>query len=619
MNYENTIIDNQAILEFRDGVEREVRSCTDALKRMAQKIQQMQMLDGFEGEAAESIKTYFSEVHLFLLEAIGEALTECESMLNQYAMEILCNVDSSPYARIPVSDLLGMQDQVKSRYLDMDETIDSVNNLMNGIQDLVQVNPIQTEVGSTGGLFAMPEEKTMFVSYDRENIVKSAIVNGNHIDLLEHCEEVRSILKESVDKIDRINFDYAMDKIPILEDYVKILDGSLAEYSDIARDMEKYHSGDYNKWDSTKCLSDQMLLYSLYYTTNQEEILLAKETLQQVSMEMQQVENKAKKDNTISVAKEIGSFGISLIPFLGDGKDLQESISGLDLITGKKLSALERVLAGACVIVPVVSGSMVRIAGKNADIAEKMSLLSEKQLFKKAGKGIAMCEDAKKEMEQLIREVRNMLEEDADIKRLFAKNKNTGPQVEIAGVGKVSLEEAEKLVGKDVRWSRGESGSNKIASNGLKIINGKVDGKIPLDEYQDIFRKSVHNENSDTMTLGKFRPTINPDGSENWKIAGNDSYNVIAHSNGDMYFDMKDGLYDATLDNYNLSYQNMFDDFNVPALDMAANAGKTIRFTHNPELKEYAGTFTDKEWKYLQKKWGYLYLREEGGFWYAEK
>jgi len=179
-------------------------------------------------------------------------------------------------------------------------------------------------------------------------------------------------------------------------------------------------------------------------------------------MEMQQVENKAKKDNTISVAKEISSFGISLIPLVGDGKDLQESISGLDLITGKKLSALERVLAGACVIVPVVSGSMVRIAGKNAEIAEKISLLSEKQLFKKVGKGIVMCEDAKKEMEQLIREVRNMLEEDADIKRLFAKNKNTGLQVEIAGVGKVSLEEAEKLVGKDVRWSRGESGSKSL-------------------------------------------------------------------------------------------------------------------------------------------------------------
>ena len=263
----------------------------------------------------------------------------------------------------------------------MDETIDSVNKLMHSLQDLVQVDSVQTELGGTSGPYAMPGEKTMSFSYDGEAIVKSAIVNGNSIGLLEHCEEIRSIVRENVDRIDRINFDYAMDKIPILEDYVKILDGSLAEYSDIARDMENYHSGDYNKWDSTKCLSDQMLLYSLYYTTNQEEILLAKETLQQVSLEMQQVEDKAKKDNTISVAKEICSFGISLIPLLGDGKDLQESISGLDLITGKKLSVLERVLAGACVIVPVVSGSMVRIAGKNADIAEKMSLLSEKQLF----------------------------------------------------------------------------------------------------------------------------------------------------------------------------------------------------------------------------------------------
>ena len=383
-----------------------------------------------------------------------------------------------------------MQYQVKNRYLDIDETIDSVNKLMSSIQDLVQVNPIQTEVGSTGGPFAMPRERTLPVSYDRENIVKSAIVNGNRIGLLEHCEEVRSILKESVDKIDRINFDYAMDKIPILEDYVKILDGSLAEYSDIARDMEKYHSGDYNKWDSTKCLSDQMLLYSLYYTTNQEEILLAKETLQQVSLEMQQVENKAKKDNTISVAKEIGSFGISLIPFLGDGKDLQESISGLDLITGKKLSALERVLAGACVIVPVISGSMVRIAGKNADIAEKMSLLSEKQLFKKAGKGIAMCEDAKKEMEQLIQGIRTMLEEDADIKRLFIRKTGAGPQVEIAGVGKVSLEEAEKLVGKDVRWSRGDGGNKIVNGYDAKVSVGQQNKHIPeTNEYKNALKK----------------------------------------------------------------------------------------------------------------------------------
>ena len=154
---------------------------------------------------------------------------------------------------------------------------------------------------------------------------------------------------------------------------------------------------------------------------------------------------------------------------------------------------MERALAGACVIVPVVSGSMVRIAGKNANIAEKMSLSSEKQLFRKGAKaGITMCEDAKKEMEQLIREIRNILEEDVDIKRLFAKNKNTGLQVEIAGVGKVSLEEAEKLVGKDVRWSRGESGSTTVKNGATRAAQYSSEwGDASLQEAIDKFAPNV--------------------------------------------------------------------------------------------------------------------------------
>ena len=162
--YESIIIDNQAIMEFRESVEREIHLCTNAMKKMVAKIQQLQMLDGFEGKAAESIKTYFSEVHLFLMEAIAEALTEFESMLNQFTMDILCNVDSSPYARVPVSDLLGMRDQVKNKYFDMDETIDSVNKLMNGIRDLISIEPIQT-----------------------------SICHRNCSSLLENCEEIRGV------------------------------------------------------------------------------------------------------------------------------------------------------------------------------------------------------------------------------------------------------------------------------------------------------------------------------------------------------------------------------------------------------------------------------------------
>ena len=478
-NYESIIIDNKAILEFRESVEREIRFCTDAMKKMAAKIQELQMLDGFEGEAAESIKTYFSEVHLFLLEAIAEALTEFESMLNQYTMDILCNVDSSPYARISVSDLLGMRNQVKNKYLDMDETIDSVNELMNGIRDLIPMEPIQTERKAGGlGPIAIPKKESL--TYDYSDMLGSSIHYGNCSSLLEDCEEIRSVLNQKAEMIDRITFDYAMDKLPIIQDYVEVLEGSLAEYSCVSRDMEGYQTGDYKKWETTSYLSDQMLLFSLYYTANQEEILTAKDTLQQVSIEMNLAEEKEKKYDQIDAVKEVSSFGISLIPGLGDAKDLQEAIGGMDLITGKKLSALERVLAGACVIVPVVSGSMVRIAGKNANIAEKMSRLSEKQLFKKGAKaGITMCEDAKKEMDLLLREIRNVLEEDVDIKRLFAKSQNTGPQVEFAGVGKVSVGEVEKLVGKDVRWSRGESGSKTISDLSNKAVKHPMNDHMP--------------------------------------------------------------------------------------------------------------------------------------------
>ena len=147
-----------------------------------------------------------------------------------------------------------------------------------------------------------------------------------------------------------------------------------------------------------------------------------------------------------------------------------------------------------------------------------------------------------------------------------------------------------------------------------------VDGMRYRDwNYERIREMSIHNPDADTLTLGKYRPSKNIDGTDNWKVAGADSYNVIAEKNGNMYFDMKDGLYDNVMENYKLSYQDMFDEFNTTALDKAISEGKTIRFSHNPELTEYAGSFTDQEWKYLQKHGNYLYLREEGGFWYAEK
>lgn len=55
--------------------------------------------------------------------------------------------------------------------------------------------------------------------------------------------------------------------------------------------------------------------------------------------------------------------------------------------------------------------------------------------------------------------------------------------------------------------------------------------------------------------------------------------------------------------------QTMFDYFNKPALDDAINAGKEIRFSHNPEA--YGECALKWEWDYLQEKHGYFALEKK--------
>lgn len=63
-----------------------------------------------------------------------------------------------------------------------------------------------------------------------------------------------------------------------------------------------------------------------------------------------------------------------------------------------------------------------------------------------------------------------------------------------------------------------------IEKSGLTFENGKVEGKIPLDKYLKYRKMSVNNPDSDTMTLGKYEPTIRPDGTPDYSIPGPGAY-----------------------------------------------------------------------------------------------
>ena len=141
---------------------------------------------------------------------------------------------------------------------------------------------------------------------------------------------------------------------------------------------------------------------------------------------------------------------------------------------------------------------------------------------------------------------------------------------------------------------------------------------MPLEEYEMYRTKSVINPDSDTMTLGKYEPTIRPDGTPDWSTPGPNSY--ISKAGDTTYFSLGDDWNKLT-EAYHLDSrgEQMFEAFNKPALDDAVAQGKTIRFSHNPTLEEYRKSALRWEWDYLQEQHGYEGLKPKGGYWYGIK
>lgn len=62
----------------------------------------------------------------------------------------------------------------------------------------------------------------------------------------------------------------------------------------------------------------------------------------------------------LQIAKRIASAGVGFIPIIGDIKDVQEVVTGTDLITGEKLTWVDKEITFICIFLPVVNGKAVR-------------------------------------------------------------------------------------------------------------------------------------------------------------------------------------------------------------------------------------------------------------------
>ncbi len=138
--------------------------------------------------------------------------------------------------------------------------------------------------------------------------------------------------------------------------------------------------------------------------------------------------------------------------------------------------------------------------------------------------------------------------------------------------------------------------------DGIRIVDGKVGGKIPVDDFKKIRQLSTKNADAKSITLGKYF---------------NDSNSYIAKAgHTSSYFDL--GYeWNVIKEKYGLSNREMFEYFNRPFLDDAIASGKTIRFSHNP--LDFKGTFLADEWEHIKEtlKLSDVNLVPEGGFWYV--
>jgi hypothetical protein len=147
----------------------------------------------------------------------------------------------------------------------------------------------------------------------------------------------------------------------------------------------------------------------------------------------------------------------------------------------------------------------------------------------------------------------------------------------------------------------GKEGARNLI-DGIKITDGKVGGKIPIDEYEAIRQSSIKNPNADSLTLGKFTD----DATSYIQRAGTNS----------SYFDLGSD-WSSIKQKYGLNNNEMFHYFNRPALGDAIAKGKTIRFSHNP--LDYGGSFLADEWEYIKETLSLtdVNLLYDGGFWYV--
>lgn len=590
MGFYVRIDDLRGISETTGSKINQWKSSLDAVQK---KVDNIINMDSFQGDAADSIKNYYKEVYALLMSAVEVVFSDFTTKYLLYYNGYY-QIDSDIHAKLhedsmdqAIKDYQYGINEVCSAQSSLQSTLNSIADIFNpGMPSVSWLNNYQTRAKIT-----ISNKKSDVISY--ENSILSS-----------ELKALRTLI-ENTQKVIR-------------------------SYQSDGRSIStKYTSGDYLKNQSLKDLAA-----SIQECVNYQEI--NKQKLEEAISQQTKVYDQLRAEYEAKLALQRVDNGRAQI-IMGVGAGI---IGGVAIIaTAGTAVVVVGAVAGTCSLLwgaseiyegkkEVEYGSMgdpyttsfnpirdtifignqqaydiwgalnLAIGGLCIPVGKELQGLKGLQAVKTAA-GTIGKEIIKDAATGAISSV--ITNKAIDEFHIDSKTEKTLLNIGVNVAVNVGIDAAEGLTKSKIAKHKAEK---------IEIDANAGKANFEIDDLEKIYEDSIHNPDSDNMTLGKYEDMRGPEYS----------YIEIAKDNGDTYFDMGDS-WDKLKNIYDMTDEDIFYQFNTKALQDALDEGKTIRFSHDP--LNYPESALAKELKYILNNTDYgasnWYLKKIGDFWYLRK
>ena len=615
----------EELLEVQSQMLNQLSEWGTQLETVYQALETIVVTPCIQGETGKSIQNYIQEVHIPVIGSLQQLLTEFQVRLSVYA-EGYYGIDSSYEAEIPQEILEEQQQVLENGREDFENLREEINSVISSVSDIVSV--VQPSGLSLVLSYQLLESRVKTLNSDIGDYEETHQNDTQNMDSM--LESIRSILIARTGSPAISVTNYQAGSIAMLPSYQRLQMGYEASGNFVAQNIAQYEAAmkkfedkmndklaDDRKAEGLKqflagIVSVTVGTALIFATAGAATPIVLSAAVVGGTSTLYGLSNATEGMNNISLGFSGDGFTVAENPirdtlFAGN-PELYYTIGNASTMISAMALPMSGILKGATGATKfkaiAVDGGRILIGNVEEDkVYDAIYQSTDSRILAMLGSNMIEGVLSGNPVNSSVSEIGDVARK-TDIEELGDKVN------EHLTIKKVNVDD---LIDLQRKGFEGVSKADSII-DGLKVVDGKVNGKIPVDDFKKIRAESIQNINSDTITLGKYKPTVKPDGTLDWTIPGNDSYTVMA---GDTTYFSLGNDWDVIKAKYNITDDDMFDLFNVPALDDAVKSGKEIRYSHHPE--QYGDCALLKEWEYLKSEYGFKRLIKEGEFWYAIK